>query len=190
MSGFSIQVFLNMKAGRLKLRGIIQELTDSVGARGGPTKTWAEYAKRWMQVIPVQGAERFVASRELGLGRGVFRCRYVAGLTTKMRVLLPKEATTLDGAINDTVTSITVASADDFPNSGNYRVRIGSEVLEVTAGQGTTSWTVTRGVDGSTAASHGDGAGVRRLGIFDIESVINVAEAKKEMELSVKEEAA
>ncbi len=178
-----------MKAGRLQLRGIIQQLTDGVDARGGLTKTWSEYAKRWMQAIPAQGAERFAVTQELALGRGVFRCRYVAGLTPKMRVLLPKEATTLNGAINDSVTSITVTSADDFPSAGNYRVRIGSEVLEVTAGQGTTSWTVTRGADSSTAASHGDGAAVRRLGVYDIESAINVNEAKKEMELSVKEAA-
>ncbi len=175
-----------MQAGRLKLRGIIQQLTDGVGARGGPTKTWSEYAKRWMQAIPMQGSERFMAGQELGLSRGMFRCRHVAGLTTKMRVLLPKEATTLNGAINDSVTSITVTSADGFPSAGSYRVRIGSEVLEVTAGQGTTSWTVTRGVDSSTAASHGDGAAVRRLGVYDIESAISVNEAKKEMELSIK----
>ncbi len=178
-----------MQAGRLKLRGIIQSLTNGVGARGGLTKTWSEYAKRWMQAIPVQGSERFVESQELALSRGVFRCRYVAGLTPKMRVLLPKEATTLDGAINNSVTTITVTSADDFPGAGNYRVRIGSEILEVTAGQGTTSWTVTRGADSSTATSHGDDAAVRRLGVYDIESAINVGEAKKEMELSVKEAA-
>lgn len=64
-------------------------------------------------------------------------------------------ATTLASAISTTgATSMTVASASGFPGSGNYNIQIDSEVLTVTAGQGTTTWTVTRGVNGSTAATH------------------------------------
>ncbi|WP_037616433.1 hypothetical protein [Streptomyces aureus] len=68
-------------------------------------------------------------------------------------------ATTANGAISSTSsTSITVASASGFPGSGNYNIQIDSEVLLVTGGQGTTTWTVTRGVNGSTAATHSNGA--------------------------------
>jgi hypothetical protein len=68
-------------------------------------------------------------------------------------------ATTANGAISTTgATSITVTSAAGFPGSGNYNIQIDSEVLLVTAGQGTTTWTVTRGVNGSTAATHLTGA--------------------------------
>jgi Multicopper oxidase len=38
--------------------------------------------------------------------------------------------------------SITVASASGFPAAGSFYVRIDSEVLQVTGGQGTTTWTV------------------------------------------------
>jgi hypothetical protein len=63
--------------------------------------------------------------------------------------------TTLSAAITTTgQTSITVASAAGFPGSGNYNIQIEAEVLTVTAGQGSTTWTVTRGVNGSTAATH------------------------------------
>jgi hypothetical protein len=51
-------------------------------------------------------------------------------------------------------TTITVASAAGFPTSGAYYIRIDNEVLQVTGGQGTTSWTVARGQLGSTAAGH------------------------------------
>jgi hypothetical protein len=70
-------------------------------------------------------------------------------------------STTLTAAISSTSsTSITVTSAAAFPGSGTYYIQIDSEVLSVTAGQGTTTWTVTRGANGSTAATHSSGATV------------------------------
>ncbi|TML50805.1 MAG: hypothetical protein E6G21_08885 [Actinobacteria bacterium] len=63
-------------------------------------------------------------------------------------------STTLGSAITSSQTSITVASAGGFPTSGNFRVRIDDEDMTVTGGQGSTTWTVTRGVNGTTAASH------------------------------------
>lgn len=65
------------------------------------------------------------------------------------------QSTTLSAAISSTsATSCTVTSASGFPGSGTYYVQIDSEVIGITAGQGTTSWTITRGQNGSTAATH------------------------------------
>ena len=61
---------------------------------------------------------------------------------------------TLAAAINASQTTITVSSASGFPTSGSYRIRIDDEEMTVTGGQGTTTWTVTRGVNGTTAGSH------------------------------------
>ena len=63
-------------------------------------------------------------------------------------------SSTLSSAITASQTTISVASASGFPTSGNYRIRIDDEDLTVTSGQGTTTWTVTRGVNGTTAAAH------------------------------------
>ena len=71
--------------------------------------------------------------------------------------------TTLNGAITAAVTSITVSAATGFPTSGSYHLRIGAERLRVTAGQGTLTWTVTRGVDGTTAAPHANGDTVEQV---------------------------
>jgi FtsP/CotA-like multicopper oxidase with cupredoxin domain len=60
-------------------------------------------------------------------------------------------------------TTITVASAAGFPPAGAYDVRIDNEVLRVTAGQGTTTWTVARGQLGTAAAAHAAGATVTAL---------------------------
>jgi len=69
--------------------------------------------------------------------------------------------TTLNGGINDTVTSVIVtdASGSGYPLLGDFRILVDSEVMHVTSRAGNTL-TVTRGVDGTSAASHSDGATV------------------------------
>jgi FtsP/CotA-like multicopper oxidase with cupredoxin domain len=59
--------------------------------------------------------------------------------------------------------SITVQSAAGFPKSGQYYIRIDNEVMRVTGGQGTTTWTVVRGQLGTAAATHASGATVSGL---------------------------
>jgi len=49
--------------------------------------------------------------------------------------------------------SITVASAAGFPTTAGYYIRIDNEVMRVTAGQGTTTWTVARGATRTSAAT-------------------------------------
>ena len=63
--------------------------------------------------------------------------------------------TTLASAITSTgATTVSVTSAAGFPATGNYYVMVDSEQMQVTGGQGTTTWTVTRGTNGTTAATH------------------------------------
>jgi hypothetical protein len=54
-------------------------------------------------------------------------------------------------------TTLQVASAALFPGSGNFRLVIDSEILLVTAVSGNT-FTVSRGVEGTTAAAHNAGS--------------------------------
>jgi hypothetical protein len=65
----------------------------------------------------------------------------------------PGANTTLSGAMNASQTTLSVPSAAGFPATP-FRIRIDDEYMNVTAGFGTTTWTVTRGVLGSTATSH------------------------------------
>jgi hypothetical protein len=70
-------------------------------------------------------------------------------------------STTVAAAINNTQTTITVASAIGFP-APNFYINIGAEILLVTVVGGTdnTSWTVLRGQQGTTAAAAASGATV------------------------------
>jgi hypothetical protein len=65
----------------------------------------------------------------------------------------PGASTTLTGAMTASQTTATVASATGFPTS-QFKIRVDDEVMTVTGGYGTTTWTVTRGVSGTTAAAH------------------------------------
>src|SRR5258708_35519973 len=66
----------------------------------------------------------------------------------------------MPGGLTAGATSITIASAAGFPTSGQYRILMDSEIALVTAGQGTLVWTVTRGQEGTSAASHVNSATV------------------------------
>jgi hypothetical protein len=79
-----------------------------------------------------------------------------------MEQLANNPVTSLSAGINNSVTSLTVASASLFPIAGNFVIKIGSELLIVTAVTGTT-FTVTRGADGTTAASHLSGDAVSQV---------------------------
>jgi hypothetical protein len=68
----------------------------------------------------------------------------------------------LNGAIDDVVTSLTVTDASAFPTDGNFRILIDSEIMLVTA-VSTNTFTVVRGQEGTTAASHSDATPVTQL---------------------------
>jgi len=67
---------------------------------------------------------------------------------------------TLNGAISDSATSLTLADASLFPSTGTNFVIIGSEEISYTGVTSNTLTGLTRGVAGTTAASHSDGATV------------------------------
>jgi hypothetical protein len=69
---------------------------------------------------------------------------------------------TLNGAINNSVTTITVADGSQFPADGNFRIIVETELMLVTA-RSTNDLTVVRGIEGSTPASHSDSAVVTHI---------------------------
>jgi FtsP/CotA-like multicopper oxidase with cupredoxin domain len=75
----------------------------------------------------------------------------------------PKTTTRGSGLMTAGATTTTVTSASGFPAAGNYYIRIDNEVMQVTAGQGTTTWTVARAQLGTAAATHAAGATITAL---------------------------
>ena len=70
-------------------------------------------------------------------------------------------STTLSGDIDAVTTSVGVASAMGF-TGGNFRILVDSEIMLVTAVSGTT-FTVTRGVEGTSASAHSNGATAKHI---------------------------
>src|SRR6266536_154146 len=65
----------------------------------------------------------------------------------------PGASTSLSSAMNTGQKTVTVASVTGFPTS-QFNLRIDDEVMTVTSGFGTTTRTVTRGANGTAAATH------------------------------------
>lgn len=65
--------------------------------------------------------------------------------------------TTLNGAIDNSTTSIVVTDGSIYPTDGDYRLGIRSEIVKVTS-RSSNTLTVVRGVDGTSPSSHPDGA--------------------------------
>lgn len=75
--------------------------------------------------------------------------------------------TNLTSSISSGATSLTVDDPQYFPNTNDFQVVIGSEILSVTGGAGTSTWTVTRAQRDTTASAHLAGAQVTAL-VFTI----------------------
>lgn len=79
-----------------------------------------------------------------------------------MEQLANNPVTTLAANITSGATSLSVTDASAFPGSGDFTIKIGSELLRVTGVSGTT-FTVTRGQESTTAASHSSGDTVTQV---------------------------
>jgi len=71
-------------------------------------------------------------------------------------------SSTLNGTISSSATTLVVTSATLFPSIPQFRIVVEAEIMIVTGVTGTT-FTVTRGAEGTTAASHTSGVSVTHV---------------------------
>jgi hypothetical protein len=83
----------------------------------------------------------------------------VGDYITFTSVTVPGQATTLNGSINNSVTTITLTSSTGFSAAGT--VRIGDELITYTGKSSNDLTGCTRGTNSTTASSHSSGAAVR-----------------------------
>lgn len=83
------------------------------------------------------------------------------------------DITTTTTADPSTGTTLAVTSGGGrFPQTGTFKVRVEAEVMAVSAGAGTNSWTVARGQDGTTNVAHAIGVSVALVvGVQRVEPV-------------------
>lgn len=168
-----------MRAGLLRHRVSLQSLAQTTGAGGGFTEVWSHVGWRHVSITPLSGDELLNAQQIVEKSSHEVGGRTYAALESRnhrFQAAAPGRVTTLAAAIESVdATSITITSASHFPGagdvSGGFDVRIEDEIMTVTAGHGTTTWTVTRGAHGTTAAVHASGAAVEMLRTLNIGSV-------------------
>jgi SPP1 family predicted phage head-tail adaptor len=74
-------------AGKLRYRVTIQEATISKSTKGEDVIAWSTYKKRYAEVTPLQGRERY-AAQQLDVEVDYrFKIRYTSGVTRDMRIL-------------------------------------------------------------------------------------------------------
>jgi len=144
------------------------------------TKALTTLVSPWVQAPALRDCNESTRPHELAVSRGL---AYVKGyprsasteklgtvildgeggtITTKPWGLLgPQTPAVLKGGsalltadINDSTTSITVSTDTAFPAVAPFYIQVGYEQMQVTAGVPGTSWTVVRGVNGTTPVEH------------------------------------
>jgi len=76
-----------VKAGKLRYRATIEAAQTVQNAYGEPVEGWATFAEVWASKEDLTiGTERFASDQILAQQPTRFICRYVANVTTKMRI--------------------------------------------------------------------------------------------------------
>ncbi len=116
-----------------------------------------------LRVDPAGGCFSFPAATAI-VG-GVLKSGSVSalGVNDSTYYQVNPKTTSLTSSRTAAQTSLAVASAAGFPAAGSFYIRVDSEVMQVTGGQGTATWTVARGQLGTSAASHASAAVVSAL---------------------------
>lgn len=73
-------------AGTLRHRIVIERGTEVQNAFGEPITTWATFAERYAAILPQSGREFIGAQQVVPELTHLVRLRYVAGVTSKMRI--------------------------------------------------------------------------------------------------------
>ena len=78
--------------------------------------------------------------------------------------------TSLASSMTASTTTMSVASSAGFPTSNGFRVKVNYEIVRVTGGAGTATWTVKRGLDGTVATTHSSSTPVSVVQRVDVNS--------------------
>jgi len=76
-----------LRSGIMDRLSVIQTPTESANAIGEPILTWADFATRWIAILPLSGNEQMTAMAQEGSVTHRVRLRYTAGLKPKMRLV-------------------------------------------------------------------------------------------------------
>ncbi|MCK9557983.1 MAG: hypothetical protein M0R50_08095 [Candidatus Cloacimonetes bacterium] len=141
-----------------KLTDLISVVVDSYKEK------LASFQTTWLAQMKAYIEEKDSAAREIlsSLAQDVSLCEFKRPLEFCLGIA-PSDCsqgvamTQLTSDITIDATTIYVDSADNFPSDEAYTVIVAGENMYVSGGWGTTTWTVIRGYDSTTATTHASG---------------------------------
>jgi SPP1 family predicted phage head-tail adaptor len=92
-----------MRARKLMHKVTIQQATDTLDSAGEPIQTWATYATRSAEVMPMGGRETFRLQQYYADATAVIRLRYdslTKAITPEMRVSFDSRIFNIESMIN------------------------------------------------------------------------------------------
>jgi len=77
-----------MRAGQLRHRVTIEQVTETQDSYGGVTETWSTLATVWAAIEPITGREKFASGGDVRFAENEvqIRMRYRSDVTPKMRL--------------------------------------------------------------------------------------------------------
>ncbi len=75
-----------MRAGKLKTKILIEQVTETANEYGEPIKTWSTFATAWAEIRPLIGREYYTAKQIDAEISAEICIRYIPGITPKMRI--------------------------------------------------------------------------------------------------------
>lgn len=169
-----------MRAGDLTHRVVLQRGTETSDSFGAGVMTWTNLATVWAKLEWLPGSESLHGDRDhadvpvrIMLRRG----SNTISLRERDRVLVAQGATQITTTLSKTATSLVVNTPGVFPPDADFTLRIGDELVKVTAGAGTSAspYTISRASYGTAAAVHEAGKSAVHMLSLDIESVTPVS---------------
>lgn len=90
-----------MRAGRMKTRITVEQVTETRAATGSVSRAWSTYAEPWAEIVPLRGAELYAAAAVQAETDVKFRIRRDLGITAKMRVVASGVVHDIRAVLND-----------------------------------------------------------------------------------------
>ena len=158
--------------------------TRTKDSTGQEVLSWTKFQTLMAKVSPISGRELIQGlSAQSDITYRV-NFPYYPAIEADTRVLVPTDWSTLSGGINDAVTSIPVTDYTQFSlKTNDFYAKIESEIIKITAGQGTSTFTGTRGQLGTSAAAHSSGVYIIPFILLEVKFVQNVNFARVETEI-------
>lgn len=178
-----------MRVGTLRRKLYLQRSTDVQDTgTGGVTRTWSVYRTCHGKVEFTGGGELIRAGKIQRLSNVTITIRrspenrVIGG----DRVLVVESQASLNGAINASVTAVTVNKASLTVAPGDA-LKCETELMKVSSGHGTTSLTVVRDEFDTVAATHANGVTIERVAVLEVESVGDIDGARREITVGCRE---